>query len=64
MIPAYGEADVSLRATADLVGSLDLLRDLLGQPEPEVQFVLDADLDLGGLYPIVNIRRNGVISLQ
>jgi LEA14-like dessication related protein len=64
VIPAYGEADVRLRATADLAGGLNLLGNLLNQPATEVDFEFNADIDLGTFYPMVKINRSGVISLQ
>jgi len=64
IIPAYGEADFGLRATADLVESLNLIGDLLDQPSSEVDFELNADIDLGRFYPMVRIQRVGSISLQ
>jgi LEA14-like dessication related protein len=64
VIPAYGEADVSLRATADLAGGLNLLGNFLNQPDREVDFEFNADIDLGTLYPMVKVNRSGVITLQ
>ena len=62
-IPAYGEADVRLRATADLVGGIGFISGLMTRDEPTVDFELNADLDLGTFYPTVNIRRSGSIAL-
>lgn len=64
IIPAYGEAEVRLRATADLVGGLNLLGELLDRPGERVAFELNADIDLGRFYPMVNVTRRGTISLQ
>jgi LEA14-like dessication related protein len=64
IVPAYGEADFGLRATADLVGGFSLLSDLMDRPEEEVDFELNADIDLGKFYPMVKVRRSGSISLQ
>jgi LEA14-like dessication related protein len=64
IIPAYGEADVGLHATADLAGGLSLLGDLLDRPGSKVDFELNADIDLGRFYPMVRVKRSGVISLQ
>ena len=63
-IAAYGKARVSLKAVADLASGLSLLGDLLQQPSDQIAFELSADIDLGTFYPLVKIRRNGVISLQ
>ena len=64
VVPAYGEADVRLRATADLVGGLNLLGELLDQPGNKVDFELNADIDLGRFYPMVKVTRRGSIALQ
>jgi LEA14-like dessication related protein len=63
-IAAYGEADISLHATADLIGGISLLGDLLNQPSDQVEFELNAEIDLGTLYPMIRVQRSGVISLQ
>ena len=63
-IPGYGEANVSLSATADLAAGLSLIGDLLQRPSDTVEFELNADLDLGTFYPMVKIQRRGSISLQ
>ena len=63
-IAAYGEADISLHATADLIGGISLLGDLLNQPSDQVEFELNAEIDLGTLSPMIRVQRSGVISLQ
>ena len=64
LVAAYGEADISLHARADLMGGISLLGDLLNQPSNQVEFELNAEIDLGTLYPMVRVQRSGVISLQ
>ena len=64
VIAAYGEADISLRATADLMGGISLLSDFLSQPGKQFDYEFNADIDLGTLYPIVRVQRSGVISLR
>jgi len=63
-ITAYGKADVMLNATVDLASGLSLLGDLLQRPRDQVDFELNADLDLGTFYPMVKIQRRGSIALQ
>ena len=63
-IPAYGKADITLNATADLAAGLGLLGDLLHKPSDQVDFELNADIDLGSLYPMVRVQRRGSIALQ
>jgi LEA14-like dessication related protein len=64
VVAAYGEADISLHARADLIGGINLLGDLLNQPSAPVEFELNAEIDLGTLYPMIRVQRSGVISLQ
>lgn len=63
-ISAYGKAEVTLNATADLASGLSLLGELLQKPREQVDFELNADIDLGAFYPTVRVRRSGSISLQ
>jgi len=63
-IAAYGKAEVRLNATADLAAGLGLLGDLLRRPSEQVNFELNADIDLGALYPMVRVQRRGSIALQ
>jgi len=63
-IAAYGKAEVRLNATADLAGGISLISDLLLHPREQVDFELNANIDLGTFYPMVKIQRRGMISLQ
>jgi LEA14-like dessication related protein len=64
VVAAYGEADINLHARADLIGGISLLGDLLNQANDQVEFELNAEIDLGTLYPMIRVQRSGVISLQ
>ena len=64
VIAAYGEADISLRATADLMGGISVLSEFLSQPGKQFDYEFNADIDLGTLYPMVRVQRSGVISLR
>lgn len=63
-IAPYGEAEVRLSATADLFGSLQVLSSLLADPTRPVEFEFNAEIDVGSFYPMINVNRVGVISLQ
>ena len=63
-IAPYGEADVKLSATADLFSSLQVLAGLLANPTSPVEFEFNAEIDIGSFYPMINVNRVGVISLQ
>ena len=62
-IEAYGEGDLTLQATADLFNSISLLADLIRQPRDTFAYEIEAILDLGGMYPNVNVDKKGQISL-
>lgn len=63
-IEPYGEAEVKLNASADLFGGLRVLSRLLAGPTDPVDFEFNAQIDLGTFYPMINVNRSGVISLQ
>jgi LEA14-like dessication related protein len=62
-IDAYGEGDITLLAIADLFNSISLFADLIRQPREIFAYELNADLDLGGIYPNINVEKKGQISL-
>lgn len=63
-IEPYGEAEVKLNASADLFGGLRVLSRLLTSPTDPVDFEFNAEIDVGTFYPMINVNRTGVISLQ
>jgi LEA14-like dessication related protein len=63
-IAAYGEAEVKLNASADLFGGLRVLSRLLANPADPLDFEFNAQIDVGTFYPMINVNRTGVISLQ
>lgn len=62
-IPAYGEAEVSLSARADLFGGLSLLSGLLADPNEPIDYEFNAAIDVGTFYPIINFNKRGSMSL-
>jgi LEA14-like dessication related protein len=62
-VPAYGEADVSVTATADLLSGFRLLTDLLQTRRESVTYELSARLDLGSYLPYVNVVETGELNL-
>jgi len=62
-IEAYGEAEVTLRAHADLLGSLGVLSKLLDDPGAPVDYEFVAEIDLGSFYPMLKISRTGTVRL-
>ena len=63
VIEAYGEGDVVLQASADLINSISLLSDIMNRPREMVSYDLKAKLDVGALLPSIWINKTGEISL-
>lgn len=63
VIGAYGEGDVTLTATADLLRSINLFASLMKQPQDTFTYELDAKLDIGSLRPRIHVQEKGEISL-
>ncbi|MCP4979767.1 MAG: hypothetical protein GY935_04640, partial [Gammaproteobacteria bacterium] len=63
-IAAYGEADVTLNATANLFSGFKVLTDLLDNPTAPVDYEFNAQIDVGTFNPMINLKRAGVLSLN
>ena len=63
-ILAYGEGDILLQTTPDLLNSISLVSDLLHQSRETFHYELLAKLDLGGVLPKIRIREEGEVNLQ
>lgn len=63
VIAGYGEGDVSLLASADLMGSFRLLNDLMTQSREGLKYQLNIKLDAGDFIPAIYIKEKGEISL-
>lgn len=63
VIEGYGEGDVVLQASADLISSLSLLTDLMNRSRETVTYDLNARLDVGAFLPAIRINKTGEISL-
>ena len=64
IVEPYGEADILLEASVDLIKSIRLISSLMQQPRNSFKYSFSAKLDPGGLNPRVTIRENGEFSLQ
>lgn len=62
-IPGYDEGDVTLIASANLLGSIRFFTDLMNTRRDAVAFVLEAKLDPGGLRPAIVLSEKGSINL-
>jgi LEA14-like dessication related protein len=63
-IDAYGEGDIVLIATADLLNSIGLFASLLQSQQEAFDYKLDAKLDIGSFRPRIHVVKEGEISLQ
>ncbi|GAB4196034.1 MAG: hypothetical protein Tsb002_29070 [Wenzhouxiangellaceae bacterium] len=63
IVPAYGESDVTLGASVDVLSSITLLTDLMQQPRQQYEYYLDAKLDMGGFRRSLRVDKQGLISL-
>ena len=64
VIPAYGEADVNLKATANLFGSLQLLTGLMNQSKDNMVYEFNAKLDAGTFIPNIIVNKKGKLSFN
>lgn len=63
-IEAYGEGEVVLIASADLLNSIGLLATLLKSQQEKFDYELDAKLDIGRFQPRIHVVEKGEIPLQ
>ena len=61
-IKGYGEGDITIEATVDLLSGAKLIRSLLVQPTSTFQYTFNAKLDLGPFIPTMNIEEKGQFS--
>ena len=64
VIEAYGQDDLTITASANLIAGIRLFGELLNSPRDSVRYDLEARLDLGGLRPNLNVRDSGTLSLS
>lgn len=64
VVEAYGEADMMVSATVSLFGSIKLLNDLMTRNSDQIEYAIDAKLDIGRTHPRINVNKSGVISLR
>jgi LEA14-like dessication related protein len=64
VIEAYGEGDVLLTATADLLSSISLIASLMNRPQDTFSYDLNAKLDIGRPGPRIHVQEKGEISFR
>ena len=64
VIAAYGEGDIQLEASPNLISSLRVLGGLVNQQRDSLDYDLTAKLDVGALLPRIEISESGKIDLS
>jgi LEA14-like dessication related protein len=63
VIDAYGEGDFTLKASADLLAGVGLIRYLMSSGRETLGYSFEAKLDPGGLRPTIRVKDSGEVSL-
>ena len=63
VIEGYGEGELTLTASANLLSGIRFLGDMMNTDSEMLDYEFRAKLDLAGLYPSINIRESGSIDL-
>ncbi|MCF6249187.1 MAG: LEA type 2 family protein [Desulfobacula sp.] len=63
-IEPYGEGDVDLNASVDLFSSIRFFTNLMrNQKKDKLSYSFDGKLDVGTLYPLIRIKKEGTLFL-
>lgn len=60
-IEPYGEADVTLHATANLLGGFQLITGMMNQAKEHMDYEFKAKLDIGAFMPRIVVIRKGTL---
>ncbi len=63
-IEGYGEADLTLTASANLFAGIGLIRDMMSSPNDAIEYEFEAKLDPGPLSPSIRVKDEGQINLN
>jgi LEA14-like dessication related protein len=63
-IDGYGEGDITLIATTDMLSSIRWLANLMSTQSEVIAYELEAKLDLGGFHPTIRVKKEGEINLS
>lgn len=65
VIEAYSEGDILLNASVDLFSSIGFFTDLIrNQNLEKISYQFNAKLDVGTLYPVIRVTKEGELSLS
>lgn len=63
-VEAYGQENLTITASANLLAGIRLVTDLLRAGSDSVDYDIEARLDLGGLRPTLRVSDQGTLSLD
>ena len=63
VVEAYSQENVTLTASVQLLGGLQLIADLLRSERQSLRYAFEARLDPGGLYPSIRVSEDGEFEL-
>ena len=62
VIEAYSEETITLQASTNLLGGIQLFTDIARDNPDSLEYRFDAKLDLKGLYPSIRVSESGTFS--
>ena len=60
-IAAYGEADVTLNATASIMGGFKVLTGMMNEQKENIEYEFKAKLDVGTFMPRIDVVKKGTL---
>lgn len=60
-IEPYGETDVKLNATANVLGGFQLLAGLMNEVKEHIEYEFSAKLDVGSFKPFIRVSKKGLL---
>jgi LEA14-like dessication related protein len=64
VIAAYGEDDITLQASANLIAGIRLISDMLRTPQDSFDYAMEVKLDPGSFGRTIRVRDSGRIQLR
>lgn len=60
-IEPYGETEVTLNATTDLLGGFQLITGLMNEHKEHIEYEFNAKLDVGIFKPRIEVSKKGTL---
>ena len=64
VIPAYGEDEITLHASANLIAGIRLISDMMRTPKDSFDYAMEVKLDPGTFGRTIRVRDSGRIQLR